>query len=100
MILTIMQSISFSMPESDPDFLVLNLIAIDLDSDDLVYTITKGNEMDYFKINTSTGAVTVKNPPDREKNEIYTLTVVADDGMQNVRYCIYMYIGFSFVYLN
>ena len=72
------------MLESPPDFLVVNLNAIDLDSDELTYTITNGNEMDYFKINASTGTVTVKNPPDREISEVYNLVVSADDGMQSV----------------
>lgn len=74
--------------ESAPDFLVLNLKAIDLDSDDIAYSITSGNDRDYFKINASSGTVTVKNPPDREISEVYTLVVEANDGMQSVSYCL------------
>ena len=76
------------MLESPPNFLVVNLNAIDLDSDELTYTITNGNEMDYFKINASTGTVTVKNPPDRETSEVYNLVVSANDGMQSVSHSL------------
>eukprot|EP00057_Strongylocentrotus_purpuratus_P019501 XP_011673975.1 PREDICTED: cadherin-23 [Strongylocentrotus purpuratus] len=64
--------------------LVLTVYATDADPDfgDLTYTISAGVGLEDFVINPENGDITVQNELDREEQALYTLTVVASDGIR------------------
>ena len=60
---------------------VLKVKAKDLDSGQLTYSLPPGFANDLFIINESTGQILTKSPLDREKQQMYELTVyVRDNG--------------------
>ncbi|XP_011407489.2 PREDICTED: protocadherin Fat 4-like [Amphimedon queenslandica] len=59
---------------------VITLLATDSDSPELFYTITDGNELDFFRINYTTGVVYVKNKLDRETAENIDMIINVTDG--------------------
>lgn len=70
------------LPEdANNNFLVIEVTALDVDTaSDIEYTITDGNIGDAFKIEPSTGKITVNNGLDYETITNYSLTVRAWDG--------------------
>lgn len=63
---------------------VITLSAIDSDSTNLTYSIIEGDDFDFFRINSSTGVVYVKNTLDREKEENVEMMIKVTDGSFNV----------------
>lgn len=65
---------------------VYTAVATDPDNDVLSYSISAGEDQNLFTIDSSTGAVYVRNPPnfeapaDADANNIYRFTVVVSDG--------------------
>ncbi|XP_041485949.1 cadherin-23-like [Lytechinus variegatus] len=61
---------------------VLTVHATDKDSDfgELTYSISAGVGAEDFEIDNKTGEITVQKELDRERQSVYTLTVVASDG--------------------
>jgi hypothetical protein len=58
---------------------VLKVKATDLDSGQLTYSLPPGFANDLFIINESTGQITTHSPLDREKRQVYELTVYVQD---------------------
>ena len=65
-------------------YVLIILDAIDFDSTDLEYSITGGNELGYFKINSTSGEVSVATSLDRETEDNFILTAFVSDGIFNV----------------
>lgn len=65
---------------------VITLTAFDTDSSgSLVYSIAEGNDLNYFRINASTGTIEVNQELDRETEEDIQMTIMVTDGDFNVR---------------
>ena len=73
--------LSAGTPVGNP---VITLSAIDSDSTNLTYSIIEGDDFDFFRINSSTGVVYVKNTLDREKEENVEMMIKVTDGSFNV----------------
>ena len=63
--------------ESNPD--ILKVHARDLDSGQLTYNLPTGFAEDLFIINKTSGQISSKRPLDREKKQLYELTVYVKD---------------------
>ncbi len=62
---------------------ILRVAATDRDYGDnakLIYDITSGNDLNYFELNTATGAVSLKKPLDFDKQSEHRFIVRATDG--------------------
>lgn len=59
---------------------VFTASASDADNDTLAYSINNSNDGSSFNINSSTGAVTFKTPPDYETKTSYVVVVTVSDG--------------------
>jgi Cadherin domain len=76
-----------SIPENSPTTqVVYDADATDSDGDTRTYSLSQGGDNDLFNIDSSTGEVTFKQPPNFEApadagvNNIYNITVHANDG--------------------
>jgi len=79
----VLEDQSFAINENSDEFAsVGTVIASDLNSDPLEYSITQGNTGSVFVINTFTGEITVRDPDklDHESIGKYSLTVEVSDG--------------------
>lgn len=68
-----------TVPENKADAHVLKVKATDLDTHELTYSLPPGFANDLFIIDKSTGDIWTKLPLDREKQELYKLTVYVQD---------------------
>lgn len=71
------------LPEdANINFLVIEVTAFDVDTaSQIEYTIVSGNEGNAFKIESSTGKITVNSPLDYENTTEYSLRIRAFDGI-------------------
>lgn len=75
--------IAHKLPEdANINFVVIEVTAVDRDdASQITYTIVNGNIDEAFKIESSTGKITVNSPLDYEKTTEYTLQIRANDGI-------------------
>ena len=72
---------------------LITLQAFDIDSENLQFSIIEGNSLGFFKINSSSGAVGLAKPLDRETEDDFLLRVFVDDGEFNVSSAQSMFIA-------
>ncbi len=72
---------SFLVAENAPIGEIIGTIhAVDLDNDEIMYSIVHGNDEDRFQIDVVLGQLTVKNSLNLDQTSQYSLTVRASDG--------------------